>query len=715
MRRKIIIVFLIVTLMATTSFVSAINLQNSKETTVVDEEDPSDIKYSTLGIGGWHDEASLTKNGEDTSNLERIGGSGGGWEKPFEGSGVRIWAENNRVMASYTFDINEGPVKYVEYGVRYRDVGWLSDSPDAKIYKWNDNWDSKSNIGDHEGSYTWAYHTFSTNNLEYVNDQGEVRVAAQAFDDGSWLHQDNIGINKMKVSYQAADEEIYVTNIIRYDSDSDGSADSIEVQVDADVGDNADGTTVDVTAQCTLLDPEGNVSGSESVTWTIVDHQMDQGIVHLSSIGGINGDYTLNIELYDYYGNLEDEYSEIVFLEPDPQRNILFQADPDIGGYINFSGTAYYDNMSALTSDGAYIVNATPVDYFIFSHWEFDGGVSIDSEDIYSQETEVTINDNGTLRAIFSFTLNTIYFFVVPDFAGVILISDTPFENGTAVLAEEGMYIIEAVPAVNDYYFYYWETYGDISVEDEYNYNTTLTVVGDGALVAYFNENAPPLKPSIPDGPIAGATQQEYTYSSSTTDPDGDDLYYWFDWGDGTNSGWLGPYSNGYIVSASHKWAGSRVYQVRVKAKDSYNAESEWSDALPVGIYSPPNPPVITGPTTGKAGTELIFTIYAIDPDDEDVFFYIEWGDGTFENWIGPYGSGDPTTVTHTFQKKGTYTVRAQSKDINDVVSQSWGNLVVEMPKPKVFNSPFFDFLNSRFQFFSFIERILDILDQWTA
>lgn len=97
--------------------------------------------------------------------------------------------------------------------------------------------------------------------------------------------------------------------------------------------------------------------------------------------------------------------------------------------------------------------------------------------------------------------------------------------------------------------------------------------------------NDPPDKPSKPSGPNSGKKGEEYTYTASTTDIDGDNIYYWFDWDDGTSSGWIGPYSSGATASEKHKWTSIGDYEVKVKAKDTpYDAESEWSDSLKVSI-----------------------------------------------------------------------------------------------------------------------------------
>ncbi len=97
-------------------------------------------------------------------------------------------------------------------------------------------------------------------------------------------------------------------------------------------------------------------------------------------------------------------------------------------------------------------------------------------------------------------------------------------------------------------------------------------------------QNHPPEKPSKPVGPTSGMVNQSYTYSSFTTDLDNDEIYYLFDWGDGNNSGWIGPYKSGEKCSASHIWKSMGNYIIRVKAKDVHGEESEWSDGLPISM-----------------------------------------------------------------------------------------------------------------------------------
>jgi hypothetical protein len=89
-------------------------------------------------------------------------------------------------------------------------------------------------------------------------------------------------------------------------------------------------------------------------------------------------------------------------------------------------------------------------------------------------------------------------------------------------------------------------------------------------------DNSKPEIPSI-DGPSSGKINVEQTYTTSTTDLDGDNLCYIFDWGDGTNSGWLGPYNSGEEIQASHIWTKKGDYSIKVKAKDIHGTQSGWS------------------------------------------------------------------------------------------------------------------------------------------
>jgi glutaredoxin len=113
-------------------------------------------------------------------------------------------------------------------------------------------------------------------------------------------------------------------------------------------------------------------------------------------------------------------------------------------------------------------------------------------------------------------------------------------------------------------------------------------------------------------------------------------------------------------------------------AFDAYYVD-ETSAAHPITTTEPPETPEITGPTEGTAGEEYEYTFVTTDPDDDDVYYYVDWGDETFEEWVGPYNSGEEVIIPHTWEEKDTYIIRAKAKDIFDAGSD-WGTLEVSMP-----------------------------------
>jgi hypothetical protein len=112
----------------------------------------------------------------------------------------------------------------------------------------------------------------------------------------------------------------------------------------------------------------------------------------------------------------------------------------------------------------------------------------------------------------------------------------------------------------------------------------TLIITGFNkeTYITILSLNSPPNTPNRPQGRIEGTTGATYLYSTSTVDPDGDNVFYLWDWGDGTYSNWLGPFQSGATASTTHSWDEEGSYEVRVKAKDVYDVESDWSEPLAV-------------------------------------------------------------------------------------------------------------------------------------
>ena len=130
-----------------------------------------------------------------------------------------------------------------------------------------------------------------------------------------------------------------------------------------------------------------------------------------------------------------------------------------------------------------------------------------------------------------------------------------------------------------------------------WSYETDLYWPYDAERVT--STNNPPDIPNAPSGPDEGFIGTEYEFTAVTTDPDEDQIYYLFDWGDGNDSGWLGPYASGEIGQAFHRWDYAEDYDVKVKAKDIYDIESDWSTTHTIAIVQEPVPVLEIGDITG--------------------------------------------------------------------------------------------------------------------
>ena len=76
----------------------------------------------------------------------------------------------------------------------------------------------------------------------------------------------------------------------------------------------------------------------------------------------------------------------------------------------------------------------------------------------------------------------------------------------------------------------------------------------------------------------------EYTFTTTTKEPDDDLVFYCIDWGDESPLIWQGPYHSENTATFTHSWTADNSYDIRVKAKDLYGDESEWSESLSISI-----------------------------------------------------------------------------------------------------------------------------------
>jgi len=229
-------------------------------------------------------------------------------------------------------------------------------------------------------------------------------------------------------------------------------------------------------------------------------------------------------------------------------------------------------------------------------YWDFgDGNTSTQQNpshayaltDVFTVSLRVTDADSVSVTDTTSATVLT----------GLVAITGGPYSGYTKMDIRFNGSAVGGVPP----YYFSWDLDDDGEYDDAYGnmvynsweytgvYNINLEVRDtqwnyniDTTQVTVRTNNTTPKKPSQPFGQIKGKSGVEYSYTTSTIDPEGDQVYYLWDWGDGINSGWLGPYNSGVAISTNHNWTVKGSYSIKVKAKDMHGAESPWSDPLPI-------------------------------------------------------------------------------------------------------------------------------------
>ena len=223
--------------------------------------------------------------------------------------------------------------------------------------------------------------------------------------------------------------------------------------------------------------------------------------------------------------------------------------------------------------------------------------------------------------------------------------------------------------------------------------------------------NDPPYTPSKSNGPTTGYTNIPYTYSTGTTDPNDDQVSYGWDWnGNDIVDEWTTMHASGIMVNVFHAWDSAGVYSVKVKSKDEHDAISDWSDPLVVTIYdnNPPETPSIDGPASGRTGKMYEYTFLAADYNENDISYFIDWGDDTSTGWTEFIPSKTAVNAKHTWAEQNTFTIKAKAKDIYGAESD-WGILEVNMPRSRATKRPVLNLLQNHPMLFKLFQRFIKI------
>lgn len=235
------------------------------------------------------------------------------------------------------------------------------------------------------------------------------------------------------------------------------------------------------------------------------------------------------------------------------------------------------DPISGVSSGEHDIVNVT-IDTSGLSYGSYEGNVYIHSQGDFIFFTTFTVvpqelsyapnsydfgrvlknNTYSTTLSIWNNGSDYLYWNLLPSAAWIHVHPENGISNGTIdiISVEIGTTLLD-----------YSQTHANVTI---------LTNAGNGVFFIDFTLNHKPLPPLL-FGSFNGSVRKEYYYTISGEDVDNDSLYYYIDWGDGSNTGWIGPFENSEEVVQSHSWIKPNTYELKAKSKDEYGEESQWT------------------------------------------------------------------------------------------------------------------------------------------
>jgi len=199
-------------------------------------------------------------------------------------------------------------------------------------------------------------------------------------------------------------------------------------------------------------------------------------------------------------------------------------------------------------------------------------------------------------------------------------------------------------------------------------------------------------------GPYEGEVGEEIEIHGSANDGTPPYIFEW----DLDNDGEYDD-ATGEDVTWSWDDPGNFLIYLLVTDDDGDTAGAYASVAIGTGENNAPSRPIIEFEGNKDKlvpGKEYSFYFKSTDPESDDIWYFIDWGDGDVENWIGPYESGEEVEVKHSFSEGMTsFNIRAKAKDIFDQES-GWGSLKVTTPQSKMIKNPIL---------YSIIQKLIDI------
>jgi C1A family cysteine protease len=195
-------------------------------------------------------------------------------------------------------------------------------------------------------------------------------------------------------------------------------------------------------------------------------------------------------------------------------------------------------------------------------------------------------------------------------------------------------------------------------------------------------------------GPYGGYPNQEVIFDAGESIGfEGNIIDYSWDFGD---------QNTGIGKTTSHTYQNLGKYTVTLTITDNEgNTATKTTNLWIQNTNNKPDKPTINGPSNGRFWRKHEYKFSSTDADGNDLLYYIDWGDGKKEEWIGPYESGEEISLEHIWTESTIGSIRVRVKDPYGELSE-WETLNINIPRFRIpLRFLFLDFIKNLFYLFN--------------
>jgi hypothetical protein len=203
------------------------------------------------------------------------------------------------------------------------------------------------------------------------------------------------------------------------------------------------------------------------------------------------------------------------------------------------------------------------------------------------------------------------------------------------------------------------------SYTNQYNPLSFYTISSEEVIAvasrSHRSSNHAPSADGSASEPYTGFIGEELIFNGSRSyDTDGSLISWQWSFGDGTGT-------NGVVVT--HAYADVGTYAVVLIVTDNAGASDTYETVAHIRMPNrPPLQPQLTGPIQGVRNTSYVYSVVTTDPDNDDVRYTFEWGDGS-QNTSPLFKSGHLIYTIHQWNAAGLYRVRLYVTDPSNATS----------------------------------------------